>query len=121
MTLSTATRRQILKIARQQLRIAWEGAHGASHWARVRDNGLRLAETTGAHVEVVELFALLHDTQRENEYHDPEHGRRAARFAEKLAGDVFQISSENLKLLVLACEGHSDGHVEADVTVLGCG
>lgn len=69
---------------------------------------------------MVELFALLHDTQRENEYVDPEHGWRAARFAEKLAGDVFQISEGDLSLLVLACEGHSHGRTEGDVTVATC-
>jgi uncharacterized protein len=86
----------------------------------VRENGLRLAALNGARVEVVELFALLHDTQRENEYEDPEHGWRAARFAEELAGDVFQISQDDLKLLVLACERHSDGETEADITVATC-
>lgn len=118
--LTTATRRRLLKIARAQLRVDWEGAHGARHWARVRENGLKLASLNGARVLVVELFALLHDTQRHNEYHDPEHGWRAARFAETLAGDVFQISQDDLNLLVLACEGHSEGRTEADITVATC-
>ena len=29
------------------------GDHGVAHWARVLENGLRLAEETGANVEVV--------------------------------------------------------------------
>ena len=28
-----------------------EGDHGVAHWARVLENGLRLARTTGANVE----------------------------------------------------------------------
>jgi uncharacterized protein len=39
------------------------GDHGVAHWARVLENGLRLAEETGANVEVVQLFALLHDSR----------------------------------------------------------
>ena len=35
------------------------GDHGVAHWARVLENGLRLAEETGAQVEVVRLFAVL--------------------------------------------------------------
>jgi len=57
------------------------GDHGVAHWARVLENGLRLAEETGANVEVVSLFAVLHDSRRINEVTDPEHGPRAAEFA----------------------------------------
>ena len=44
--------------------LPWHGTHGVSHWARVLENGLRLAEVTGADVDVVQLFAILHDSQR---------------------------------------------------------
>ena len=32
------------------------GDHGIAHWARVLENGLRLAEATVVNVEVVQLF-----------------------------------------------------------------
>lgn len=118
--LPTEVRSRIARIVREQFRLDYAGHHGAPHWGRVRENGLRLAELTGARVHVVELFALLHDSQRQNEYTDPEHGWRAARFAESLAGEVFDISSGDLALLVEACEGHSSGRIEADVTVATC-
>lgn len=43
--------------------LRWDGIHGVIHWARVLENGLRLAEKTGANVEVVKLFSVLHDSK----------------------------------------------------------
>ena len=60
-----------------------------SHWKRVKDNGLRLAELTGANKTVVELFALFHDSQRLNEGKDLRHGQRGAQFAQTLNGSRF--------------------------------
>lgn len=34
-----------------------DGDHGVAHWARVLENGLRLAMLTGANIEVVQLSA----------------------------------------------------------------
>lgn len=113
-------RSRIARLVRKQFRIDYRGDHGAAHWGRVRENGLRLAKLTGARVHVVELFALLHDSQRENEGRDPEHGWRAARFAQSLAGDVFAIGRSDLDLLMEACEGHSEGRIKADITVATC-
>jgi hypothetical protein len=39
------------------------GDHGAVHWARVLENGLRVADAIGADREVVALFALFHDSR----------------------------------------------------------
>ena len=47
-------------------------------------NGRLLAGMENANLRVVELFCLLHDTQRRNEYRDPSHGRRAAHYAKSL-------------------------------------
>ena len=52
------------------------GTHGVGHWARVLENGLHLAEATGAKTEVVQLFAIFHDARRVNEGVDDGHGRR---------------------------------------------
>ncbi|MCA9059549.1 MAG: hypothetical protein KDA85_13675, partial [Planctomycetaceae bacterium] len=83
------------------------GDHGVAHWARVLENGLRLAESTGASVEVVSLFAVLHDSRRVNEVTDPQHGPRAAEFAAELRGSVFDLSDHAFRLLCRACEGHT--------------
>ena len=112
--------KELVRILRAQFALEWEGIHGASHWARVRVNGLRLAEATGANVRVVELFAFLHDSRRENDGWDPEHGPRAARLARKLAGVAFELEARELALLEAACRDHSEGGTEGDITVLTC-
>ena len=48
-----------------------EGFHGYAHWMRVLHNGRLLAKVEGANAKVVELFCLLHYTQRLNENRDP--------------------------------------------------
>ena len=105
---------------RQRFSLRWHGVHGASHWARVRWNGLALSERTGANRTVVELFAMVHDVCRDNDFHDPLHGARAAQFLQELRGSVISISDTEAKLLAYACTHHSDGHTEADVTVQTC-
>ena len=105
---------------RSQFQLDWQDIHGPSHWARVRAMGLELARVTGADPVVVELFAWLHDSRRQNDEYDPEHGKRAASYAAELRGDFFDITDEQLALLQEACLGHSDGHLEADVTVQTC-
>jgi len=69
---------------------------------------------------VVERFAFLHDLGRRNDDHDPEHGHRAVVIADKIAGDLIDVTEHELALLQDACEGHSDGHLVADVTVMTC-
>ena len=76
----------ILHAILEEYVLPWDGDHGIAHWARVLENGLRLAEETGANIEVVQLFAILHDSQRVNEGGDPDHGPRAAAFALDLRG-----------------------------------
>jgi HD superfamily phosphodiesterase len=58
-----------------------DGTHGVAHWARVLENGLRLAEETKARIDVVRLFAVFHDSRRINESIDDGHGRRGAELA----------------------------------------
>jgi len=97
-----------------------DGFHGKDHWLRVLENGRELATATGANLRVVELFAVLHDSQRRNEHHDPDHGRRAADYARSLQGVWFELTDEELAWLVEACRYHSDGLIEADLTVQAC-
>jgi uncharacterized protein len=96
------------------------GDHGVAHWARVLENGLRLAEETGASVEVVTLFAILHDSRRINEVTDPEHGPRAAEFAAELRGTIIDLDDHRFRLLYRACEGHTHERDHPDVTIQTC-
>ena len=97
-----------------------EGYHGFDHWMRVLHNGRLLSDAEGANLKVVELFCLLHDTQRHNENVDPQHGQRAAQFAETLRGDWFELTDDEMDLLTEALTYHSDGYTEGDTTVQVC-
>lgn len=110
----------LLAAIRTQYRLAWRGTHGAIHWARVLENGLRLAELTGANVEVVKLFAVFHDACRLNEHTDKHHGRRGADLAARLRGKSFVLGDADFELLYDACSRHTDGLVEGDITVQTC-
>ena len=89
----------VLKAVLEDYALPLDGHHGVAHWARVLENGLRLAEQTGANVEVVQLFAVIHDSRRLNESTDPEHGPRAADFARELRGRVFELPDHEFTLL----------------------
>jgi len=100
--------------------LPWHGTHGVSHWARVLENGLRLAKETGANVDVVQLFAILHDSQRVSEGTDFGHGERAAEYAATLRGGVFDLPDDSFNLLYDACAGHTDGATTSDITIQTC-
>lgn len=97
-----------------------EGVHGVAHWARVLENGLRLAETTGADRRVVELFAVFHDAQRRGEGRDRGHGQRGAELAGALRGSLFQLPDAAFGLLCRACAHHTDARWDEDPTVQTC-
>lgn len=97
-----------------------DGFHGQDHWHRVLINGRMLASATGANLKVVELFALIHDSRRENEAYDPEHGLRAAQHALELHRTWFDATDAEMALLTEACRFHSDGFTDGDLTVQAC-
>src|SRR3990170_8853244 len=103
-----------------RVRATWWNStlHGFGHWERVADNvGALAAETGGADLEVALLFALFHDSMRENDGFDPEHGRRGGALAREL---LEGLASARLDLLAAACDGHADGFVSLDPTVGVC-
>ena len=100
--------------------LPWNGVHGVPHWARVLENARRLAPRTGARIEILELFAVLHDAKRSNEGEDRDHGRRAAEFAAALRGSLVRLPTDDFDLLYTACAAHTDGLTEGDRTVQTC-
>jgi len=110
----------ILNVILDQYRLPLNDIHGVVHWARVLENGLRLCDETGADVDVVSLFAVLHDSQRENEGYDPDHGPRAAEFAKEIRGEFFQLNDSQFWRLYYACEGHTHERTHEDVTIQTC-
>jgi len=113
--------KELVTAIRKSYRLDWNGIHGVAHWSRVRDIGLRLAEKTGANPLVVELFAFIHDSQRHDDGYDPEHGKRAVKFARGLRErSIIEMADAEFNLLTHACELHTFGETEGDVTVLTC-
>jgi uncharacterized protein len=112
--------RELLHAIRVQYALPWRGVHGVTHWARVRETGLRLAARTGADPAVVEFFAVLHDARRRNEGVDPGHGGRGADLAATLRGTLVHLSDAAFALLRVACADHTKGAIEADVTIQTC-
>jgi len=96
------------------------GPRGLAHWARVLENGLRLAAVSGASSRVVMAFAVLHDACRAPRGSDPGHGARAAAFASSLPPDVLPLEHEEMALLAEACAGHERGVVAPDTTIGTC-
>ena len=111
----------LMREIRGQFRLDWTGIHGAAHWARVRYHGVWLARQLGADVRIPSIFAVLHDSQRQNDGHDPQHGPRAAEYAAwARKRGLFELDDAAFELLKIACIGHSDGHTQADVSVQVC-
>jgi uncharacterized protein len=96
--------------------------HGELHWRTVGANGFWLAEPLDdADTLVIFLFALLHDSMRENDSIDPEHGPRAAAFAVGLhAEGLLGTTPAQLETLRYACFEHTNGLVSADPTIGVC-
>jgi uncharacterized protein len=111
---------QLLQVILDQYVLPLNGVHGVSHWARVLENGRRLAASSGARIQVVELFAVLHDAKRRNEGVDFVHGPQGADYARELRGSLFELSDPDFDLLYQACAEHTNGHTQGDVTVQTC-
>ncbi len=112
---------QLVRQLRSQFRLDWHGIHGVPHWARVMYHGVSMAPLTGADADVVRLFAVLHDSQRQHDGSDRHHGSRAADYARRLHRQgLLSLSVEQMELLVFACQGHSNGHLDAHPTVQTC-
>ena len=111
-----------------QFRLDINGIHGIRHWERVWENGQRVAEIihkSGAgavDLEVVELFAWLHDSQREDENRDYFHGQRAGQYIMSLRALTYHINIKSAQFakLVTAVMFHSDGIVLDDPTIQTC-
>ena len=112
--------RPIIRRIVEEYPLPLEGVHGIAHWARVLDIGLRLSDDNGADVDFVMLFALFHDSKREDEGGDPDHGSRGAEFARELRGQVFDVTDSQFALLHEACCWHTHRRLHENVTIQTC-
>ena len=96
------------------------GIHGDSHWRRVAEAGLHIADAEGVDRHAVLLFAILHDCRRENDRHDPGHGPRAAALARATGHEALGVSAPVLERLAHAMHHHTDGLLTDDPLVGAC-
>ena len=113
---------KFLQYLRKIYALDWrKSVHGFAHWRRVLKNGLLIARRNGANQQVVTLFAFLHDIKREDDGYDLEHGGRAkALILATLQEQFLHLPQPELELLTYACEFHTHGFTEADITIQTC-
>jgi uncharacterized protein len=112
--------KDLIETILRQYSLSPEGIHGLPHWARVLENGVRLAQQTGARIAVVELFAIFHDARRMNDGWDREHGYRGAELAAQFRRTHLHLLASDFDLLYQACRDHTNGSTAADITVQTC-
>lgn len=121
MDLPVGISQELIDYIKQTYTLHWNGIHGWTHWVRVYENGMRLAQLNGANQTVVRLFAFTHDMARQSDGSDYEHGPRAAdRIHSELQGKFIHLDPAELELLTQAVRLHTRGLVEADITVQTC-
>lgn len=96
--------------------------HGPKHWLQVEKNAVMLGEhTPDCDIELARRFAILHDCRRQNEGSDPEHGARAAEFAQELHNKgKLDLDPGQLAILKYAMIYHNHGQVSDDPTIGVC-
>lgn len=111
----------INQLLRSTFQLNWNGEHGASHWARVCNNGRQLACAEGANQRVIFYFSLFHDMARVNDGFDSGHGLRAAQYLESLGGATFLgLHDDEFIELYEAMQFHSDSKNGASLTQKVC-
>ena len=112
-----------LRVVRPQFRLDFaDGIHGVPHWSRVWFHGRALATAVDVNPQVLAWFAFLHDSQRHNDGHDPQHGARAADFAIQLRHDgvISELAGHEFEHLCEAMRLHSDGHTTGEPAIVAC-
>lgn len=106
---------------RARFRLDWHGLHGVSHWSRVLAHTRHLSKLVDAEPEIGQLFAVLHDVERQHDNCDPDHGARAAEYATWLRREaVITLEDDAFALLQFALRGHSFGRTHHDPSVQVC-
>lgn len=110
---------ELLKLIKQRYTLNLHGTHGLVHWAKVHDNGKKLSEQEGVNRIVVEYFSVFHDSQRQNEYSDSEHGSQGANLAIELR-DYIKLNDVDFELLLTACCYHTNAKTDDNITIQVC-
>jgi uncharacterized protein len=112
-------RAKLSEVAKDAYPLPIFGTHGIRHWSRVAKYGAVLCRQVGVNWQVVDLFSFMHDCQRENEIHDPQHGPRAETLLRKIRG-IVPLEGDDFERLCIACRLHTSDQRHPDPTVAAC-
>jgi uncharacterized protein len=112
--------KKLCDVVIEQFPMDLHSIHGPRHWKQVERNGLLIAMETGADETIIKLFALFHDSRRENEDIDDGHGLRGANLAKSLRGVHFDLPDSTFEIMIDACQYHTDGRRASDITIATC-
>lgn len=94
--------------------------HGIGHWKRVYENGMKLM-TDDTDPAVLQYFAYLHDSCREDDGEDKYHGERAAEWIKTIRHThLKEMTDEQFHLLQEACRLHTSEHRTGNPTIDAC-
>ena len=94
--------------------------HGVEHWDRVAHFGRFLYEE-GADMDVIMVFAYLHDSRRLYNDEDEGHGLRASELVDEIRDSYLEmLDSEQIEILKRACELHNTVHKTGNKTIDIC-
>ena len=113
----------LIGLIRKMFQCDWNGLHGINHWNRVAAHGRAVGQMQGLNVSdmvIVELFSYLHDSCRQNEGIDRDHGQKAAVMAYDLNGLCYDLDQIDLDRLFNAIAGHSFGGISKDIVIQTC-
>lgn len=115
----------ILDEIKENFKLDYLGDHGIFHWYFVYKNTQLLSQHYQIDSKVFKLFSLLHDSKRENEFEDKEHGKKASKYIlELVQRKLIDIQDSDLARLLFACENHtylsSNNELANDIIVQIC-
>ena len=93
--------------------------HSLAHWKRVEPNGLFLCQFNNANTSLIQYFAYLHDCQRLNDGHDPEHGQRAATYTQSIR-EYISLNEDDFSCLLYCCRFHTTGRIADNDNIANC-
>jgi uncharacterized protein len=110
---------RLLLLIKEQFKIDFWGLHGVIHWNNVALNAWLLAQQGGVNLRVLEYFSIFHDSGRENDGSDCDHGKRAAALASAYRDHIF-LNDDEFLLLQTACALHTSAVTHHEITVQCC-
>ncbi|MDX2470608.1 MAG: hypothetical protein QNL04_08530 [SAR324 cluster bacterium] len=111
---------QLIGTVLQNYALHKDGTHGLNHWLRVMYFGVKIAQQRSINMNFVILFALIHDSQRQEGWEDEEHGLRAAESLTNFPWLQDYITHEELEKLFFAIMFHNKGITSKDQLIQTC-